>query len=111
MTGIVLNPHDWGVLLSSTPAYYLLGLPAHLPAEVGLWGIPLVLSPAMPSGHYLVGQFDPYSQIFDREDAAVEAALQNEDDFIRNLVALRSEERLAFAVYQPNAFAQGTFTI
>src|SRR5262245_48759199 len=111
VTGIVLNPHDWGVLLSSAVAYYLLGTSSHLPTEISLWGIPLVLSPAMPTGNYLVGQFDPYSQIFDREDAAVEAARQNEDDFIHNLVAIRSEERLAFAVYQPNAFAQGTFTL
>lgn len=104
-TGIVLNPNDFGVLL---PA---LGTPAWITAPISLWGIPVVISPAMASGSFLVGQFDPYSQIFDRDEAALEMADQNQDDFIKNLVTLRAEERLALAIYQPGAFAKGTFLL
>jgi HK97 family phage major capsid protein len=104
-TGIVLNPNDFGVMLLS------LGTPEYVTTPVSLWGIPVVVSKAMPSGSYLVGQFNPFSQIFDREEVAVEVADNNEDDFIKNLVTVRAEERLALAIYQPAAFAKGTFTL
>jgi hypothetical protein len=103
--GIVLNPNDFGLML------FALGAPTLVTTPVSLWGIPVVVTQAMASGNYLVGQFDPFSQIFDREDAAIEVATQNEDDFIRNLVVMRAEERLALAIYQPSAFAKGTFLL
>jgi HK97 family phage major capsid protein len=103
--GIVLNTSDYGLMLFS------LGTPTLVTAPLTLWGIPVVATQAMASGNYLVGQFDPFSQIFDREEAAIELADQNEDDFIRNLMAVRAEERLALAIYQPSAFAKGTFLL
>jgi HK97 family phage major capsid protein len=103
--GIVLNPNDFGLML------FALGTPTLVTTPITLWGIPVVATQAMASGSYLVGQFDPYSQIFDREEAAVEVADQNEDDFIRDLVTVRAEERLALAIYQPSAFAKGTFLL
>lgn len=102
--GIVLNPADWGKALGT------LGSPALVGNPLNLWGIPVVLSLAMTAGSYLVGQFNPYCQIFDRSDAVVEVAEQNQDDFVRNLITVRAEERLAFAIYQPGAFGKGTFT-
>ena len=103
--GIVLNPNDFGLML------FALGAPTLVTTPITLWGIPVVVTQAMASGSYLVGQFDPFSQIFDREDAAVEIAEQNENDFVTNLVTVRAEERLALAIYQPSAFAKGTFLL
>jgi len=101
-TGIVVNPADWGAILASiTP---LLTLP------LNLWGVPVIVSKYMTTKNYLVGQFSPYSQIFDREEAALEVATQDQDDFIKDMIAIRAEERLALAIYQPGAFAKGTFT-
>jgi Phage capsid family len=102
--GIVLNPANVGKSLN------LLGSPALIQAPLNLWGVPVVLSPAMASGSYLVGQFNPYCQIFDRQLPVVDAADENQDDFVRNMVTIRAEERIAFAIYQPGAFAKGTFT-
>ncbi len=106
-TGIVVNPADWGNALANDPA---LGAPALMQPPISLWGVPVVASPSMISGECLVGQFAPFSQIFDREDATVEIATQNQDDFIRNLVTVRAEERLTLAIYQPSAFVKGTYT-
>lgn len=101
-TGIVVNANDWGKALATiTPV---------LTGPLNLWGVPVIVSRYMAAGSYLTGQFNPYSQIFDRDEAAVEVADQNQDDFIRNLVTVRAEERLALAIYQPGAFAKGTFT-
>ena len=110
--GIVLNPSDWGKALTKvgTGGGYTMGGPAQITAPLNLWGFPVVLSSAQASGSYLVGQFNPFSQIFDRDPAAVEVADQNQDDFIKNMVTMRAEERLALAIYQPGAFAKGTFT-
>lgn len=111
--GIVLNPVDWGKTLNTKAVAggeYLLGDPGEMSGPPTLWGLPVILSAAMASGSYLVGQFNPYCQIFDRDDAAVEVSDENADDFIRNMVTVRAEERLAFAIYQPGAFAKGTFT-
>lgn len=113
--GIVLNPGDWGKVIVATdprgPSGQYFVSPVGTPPGPFLWGIPVVLTKAMAAGNYLVGQFNPNCQIFDRDDAAVEVADQNQNDFIKNLLTVRAEERLAFAIYQPNAFAKGTFTL
>jgi hypothetical protein len=61
----------------------------------------------MVANDYLVGAFPGNAALFDRESVNVEMAFQNEDDFIRNLITIRAEERVAFAVFQPKAFAKG----
>ena len=48
--------------------------------------------------------------IFDREDANVVVSTENVDDFEKNLVSIRCEERLALAVKRPEAFVTGPFT-
>jgi HK97 family phage major capsid protein len=111
--GIVVNPGDWGKALTVKTAVggaYLIGEPSDMTPQFSLWGIPVVLSAGMPSGSYIVGQFNPNCQIFDRSAAAVEVSEQNQDDFVKNLITVRAEERLAFAIYQPGAFSKGTFT-
>jgi HK97 family phage major capsid protein len=68
-----------------------------------------VESLSMPAGDFLVGNFATGAQIFDRMNATIEIARQNEDDFIRNMISILAEERLALAVYAPNSFVEGTF--
>ena len=44
------------------------------------------------------------SQYFMREGMRLETSNSNKDDFERNLVSIRAEERLALAVYRPVCF-------
>lgn len=103
--GIVLHPSDWAAieLLKDSTGQYLIGNPQGTLAPT-LWGRPVVATQAMTVDTALVGAFRMASQIFDRMDASIVIATENEDDFIKNLVTILIEERLALAVYRPEAF-------
>lgn len=106
-TGIVLNPKDWAVieLLKDTQGRYLIGNPQGTLSPT-LWGVDVVTTQAMTEDKFLAGAFKMGAQVFDRWDARVEVGYVN-DDFIRNLVTILAEERLALAVYRPQAFIYG----
>lgn len=108
-TAYVLNPVTWARLTglkNSLGQYMMPGVPFSEGTQ-RLWGLPVYTTPAMPANDYLVGAFPGTSALFDRESVNVEMAFQNEDDFIRNLITIRAEERIAFAVFVPKAYAKG----
>ncbi|WP_375591592.1 phage major capsid protein [Chitiniphilus eburneus] len=108
-TGIVLHPSDWTSieLTKTSEGAYIFANPQSIAGPV-LWGRPVVATQAMTLGEFLVGAFRLGAQVFDREDANVVIATENEDDFVKNMITIRGEERLAFAVYRPEAFVTGT---
>lgn len=109
-TGIVMNPTDWAriELLKDTTGRYIIGNPQ---GSIGatLWNRPVVETQAIDPDKFLVGAFKLGAQVFDRWQARVEVATENEDDFVKNLVTILAEERLALAVYRPEAFVYGDF--
>jgi HK97 family phage major capsid protein len=107
-TGIVLNPIQWaGIELSkTTDGAYLFANPQGS-VQDRLWNLPVVATQAMTTDKFLVGAFQLGAQIFDREDANVEISTEDQDNFIKNLVTIRAEERLGLAVYRPEAFIKG----
>lgn len=110
-TGIVLNPIDWAAieLQKDDNGSYIFANPQSL-AQPALWGRPVVPTQAMTVDQFLVGAFQLGAQVFDREQAQVTVATENEDDFVNNLVTILAEERLALAVYRPEAFVKGDMT-
>lgn len=108
-TGYVLHPSDWtGIeLLKDDMGRYIIGNPQGT-LNPTLWGKPVVATQAMAEGTFLTGAFQLGAQIFDRWDARVELGYVN-DDFTRNMVTILAEERLALAVYRPEAFVTGAF--
>lgn len=108
--GIVMNPTNWQTiqLMKDSSGAYMGGGPFNLPPVSRLWGLPVVQTPAITAGTALVGAFRSAAQIFRKGGIRVEASNSHDDYFIRNLVAIRAEERLALAVYRPGAF--GTVT-
>ncbi|KAB2902131.1 MAG: phage major capsid protein [Burkholderiaceae bacterium] len=110
-TGIVLHPSDWAAieLLKDSTGAYIFANPQSL-AQPGLWGRPVVPTPAQAQDEFLVGAFQLGAQVFDREEANVVIATQNEDDFVKNMITIRGEERLAMALYRPEAFVKGDLT-
>lgn len=108
-TGIVLHPSDWAKieLTKDLQRQYIFANPRAM-STPGLWGLPIVATQAMTVDTALVGAFQLGAQIFDREEANVAIATQNEDDFVKNMITIRIEERLALAVYRPAAFIKNT---
>ena len=107
-TGHVMNPTDWARIETTKDAdgRYIIGNPAGSIAPT-LWGLPVVATQAIAVDKFLTGAFQLGAQVFDRWQARVEIATENEDDFVKNLVTMLCEERLALAVYRPEAFIYG----
>lgn len=116
---IIINPADLQTLLltkdGGTSGQYLMGGPAYAPYGNGLygaylpiWGMKVVATSAIASGTALVGAFRACASIITKagEGLRVEVANQNEDDFVKNMVTVRIEERLLEAVRLPGGFAK-----
>ena len=110
-TGIVLNPIDWASieLKKDSTNRYLWGNPSGLLGPT-IWSLPIAESLAEPQNNFLVGAFKYAAQIFDREDANVLVSTEDRDNFVKNMVTILAEERLALAIYRPQALIKGTFT-
>ena len=107
---VVLNPEDWAAmeLLKDADGKYL-----HAAVTSGavprLWGLRVVESDSLSPGEFLVGAFSLAAQIWDREQADVQVSTEDRDNFVKNMVTIRAEERLALTVYRPKAFVHGSF--
>jgi HK97 family phage major capsid protein len=107
--GIVVHPSDWWRIrfLKDADGKYLLGAPgANLAPQ--LFGLPVVPTKAMPSDKFLVGAFGAQT-LYDRWDPRVEVSTEHADFFVRNMVAILCEERIALATKKPEALIFGDF--
>src|SRR5690606_28950216 len=110
--GIVLNPINWHNIetMKDGESRYLIGNPQGTLSPT-LWSLPVVPTQAMGVGKMLVGAFDLAAQIFDRQDATVEVSTEDQDNFVRNKVTIRAEERLALAIYREEALVYGDLAV
>ncbi|QHB18272.1 MULTISPECIES: phage major capsid protein [Mannheimia] len=107
--GFVLNPIDWAKieLEKDGQGRNIIGNPQSL-AQPTLWGVPVVQTQAIEANQFLTGAFNLGAQIFDRQQSGIAVSTENEDDFVKNLVTILCEERLALAIYRPESFVKGT---
>lgn len=107
---IVINPTDWynlRIAKDGENRYYGGGFfgAQNVP---NLWGIPVCVSPATAAGTIIVGAFKTCASVVQNGGVSVEAVNTNEDDFVKNLMTIRAEERLALAVRRPAGFKKLT---
>lgn len=109
-SGIVMNPIDWTSveLMKDDLGRYIIGNPQGT-VQPTLWNRTVVATRAIAVDKFLTGGFQGGAQLFDRWLARVEVSTENEDDFVKNMVTILAEERLALAVYRPEAFIYGDF--
>ncbi|RIY00871.1 phage major capsid protein [Aureimonas flava] len=108
--GIIMHPSDWMRIRLQKDAggNFIFGNPGIRDSAV-LWGLPVVETTSMPIDKFLVGSFQSAATVYDRWLPRVEISTEHSDFFTRNLVAILAEERLAFAVKNPNALIYGDF--
>lgn len=110
-SGVVMHFLDWAKieLTKDSQGRYILANPTGLVGPT-LWGLPVVATEAAAfEGKFLTGAFNAGAQLFDREQSNVVISTENADDFEKNMISIRCEERLALAVKRPEAFVYGTF--
>lgn len=110
--GFVLHFIDWAKieLTKDANGQYILANPLRL-AGPTLWGLPVVATEVPEfEGEFLTGPFKTGAQLFDREDANVVISTENNDDFEKNMITIRCEERAALAVKRPEGFVTGQFS-
>lgn len=115
---IVINPTDYQNIRlrkDSNGQYYGGGFMSGAYGNGGIieqppiWGLRTVVTSAVAVGTCYVGAFKLGASIIRKNGGvAVDIAYQNEDDFIKNLVTVRIEERLALAVRRPACFVKIT---
>jgi HK97 family phage major capsid protein len=116
--GVVMNANDYTharLLKNSVGSYLFMGTAATGADDESIWEstpliwqVPMVISPSMPQGQFLVGAFKQSTILFQREVANVQIAFQNEDDFTKNLACLRAELRSGLAVPLPAGLLKGS---
>ena len=107
---ILINPADWYALRvakDNDKRYYGGGFfgAQNVP---NLWGINVCVSPAVAAGTIVVGAYKTCASVVQNGGVSVEAVNTNEDDFVKNLMTIRAEERLALAVRRPAGFKKLT---
>ena len=115
---ILINPDDlYNVLIrkDNNGQYYGGGFitgaygNGALDEEPRIWGMRVVPSASISQGTCIIGAFRFGASIVrNAEGLRVEFATQNEDDFNKNMISIRIEERLVLAVRRPAAFVKIT---
>lgn len=112
VNGIVLNPVDWGTLETAkgTDGHYIwVSVPNG--GESRLWRVPVIVSNAMTTNNFLLGDWTMGATVYDREGIDIRVAEQHASMFVQNAVAILAEERYGFGIEQPKAFCKGLFTV
>lgn len=109
-TAVVLHPADWEEieLLKTTEGAYIWANPMGL-LNPTVWGLRVVDTTAIPEAQFLTGAFQQAATVWDREQANVQISDQDRDNFIKNMLTIRAEERIALTVWRPEAMVHGTF--
>jgi len=109
----LVNPADWGTMERTREGTgtgtYLYGAPG-MAAGVNPFGVRIVLTNHVTAGTVVVGALNRAAVIYARSGAVIEMGYVN-DDFTKNLVTIRAEERLGLGIEVPSAILYGTFTL
>lgn len=108
--GIVTSETDWAVieLTKDAAGGYIFANPLQM-AGPTLWGKRVVPTNSMTIGSFLCGSFKMAATLYDRLAVEVLISSENADDFEKNLLTMRAEERIALAVKRAAALIKGTY--
>ena len=103
---IAINPADWYSLRigkDGDARYYGGGYFGGQDVN-NVWGIPVCVTTAVSSGSLVVGAWKTCGSVVQSGGISIEAVNTDQDDFVKNLMTIRAEERLALAIRRPKGF-------
>lgn len=103
---VVMNPATWQIIRlgkDGNNQYYGGGYFADGQGKQ-LWGVPVIVTTAVTASQIIVGSFKTCGSVVSKGGVSVEATNSDTDDFEKNLMTIRAEERLALAVRRPAGF-------
>ncbi|WP_136244772.1 phage major capsid protein [Mycobacterium intracellulare] len=120
-TAVVMNPADWftlrtwtdanGQFFGGNPWGWDYGRPAAIRNDIQavmpneqLWGKRIAVTPAIPEGFILAGDFVNGGQILRLGGLRVEMVQTNVDDFEKRLWSMRAYTRVGLATERPQVF-------
>lgn len=110
-SGVILHPTDWLAmqLLKDTTGQYIIGSPKEgtMPQ---LWGLPVIPTASMSLGKFIVLDAARAGYIADRETANVRISESHDSYFVRNMIAILAELRVALVIEQGAAIIYGTIS-
>jgi len=112
-TAYLVHPNDLDEILLSKDSngQYLIGDPAmRQGGQVYIWGQPAVISDVLTEGNALDAGWREACMLWDREQATITTSDSHSDFFIRNMVAILAEMRVAFGVLRPAGICHIDFT-
>jgi HK97 family phage major capsid protein len=109
---IMINPTDFHkiLLLKDSNNNYLKDQ-WYQGLEPRINGVPVVLSTAITSDKYLIGNFSVGTQLWVRDNVSVEFFREDGTNVRDGFVTCRVMERVALTNYLPNAFVNGDFSV
>lgn len=108
---ILLNPTDLHkiVLLKSTANEYLKNQ-IYQGLQPSIAGVPIVTNTAVTAGKFLAMDSNRATQLWVRQNLAVEFSKEDSTNFRDGFITVRATERVALSNYEPKAIVQGTFS-
>jgi HK97 family phage major capsid protein len=109
---IMINPTDFHkILLLKDSNNNYLKEQWYQGLEPRINGVPVVLSTAITSDKYLIGNFSVGTQLWVRDNVSVEFFREDGTNVRDGFVTCRVMERVALTNYLPNAFVNGDFSV
>lgn len=112
--GILINPLNYYKMLiqkaSGSGEYDLpTALVSVVNGQLYIAGVPVFKSTAIASDKFVVGDWVMGANFISRDPVRVQFAYEDSDNFRRNKVTVRIEERVALPIYGDNYFVTGDF--
>jgi len=107
---VVINPVTaWDLKLTKDKNNNYIGsVGPNMQASDPLWGLTPIVTNAMTSGQFLVGSTAPVASVIrDRSEVEFTISTEHSDFFVKNMIMMRAECRLALVVFRPASYIYG----
>ncbi len=112
VTTVIMNPWDWTdiELLKDNDGRYLWVSVTEGGVQ-RLWRFVITVAQTFEPGRVLMGDFKRACTLHNRQQGRIRMTESHEDQFLRNMVTILAEERLALTVERPAALIDVTFDV